>query len=292
MNELTNGVNILIILDYNGVVLGAILSQKGNTDEDFIRHMILNSIRMYNKRFRAQYGQVVIACEGGSWRKEVFPQYKANRKKSRTADDRDWDAIFSTINKVTEELKENFPYKIIKVRGAEADDIIGTIVEDTQEFGRNEEVMIVSADKDFIQLQKYSNVKQYSPMTKKFLNDPNPRKYLFEHLLKGDSGDGVPNVLSGDNVLVERIRQSAMTAKKIQAYVENADDLENFMDPEVYRNYCRNKTMIDLAETPAELKQEIINNYDDQKPASKMKVLNYLIKNRCRMLIECVQEFH
>jgi len=281
----------MILLDYNGIALAAVLAHKGDMEEDLIRHTVLNNIRMYNKMFRQKYGQVVVACEGGSWRKESFPQYKANRK-NRKDDGRDWDKLFKALNQITEDIKANFPYKVIKVRGAEADDIIGTLVENSQEFGNHEEIMIVSADKDFIQLQKYPNVKQYSPFTKKFVNDPNPRKYLFEHILKGDSGDGIPNVLSGDNVFVDKIRQSPMSKKKIDAYADNAEDLKNFMDPEVYRNYCRNVKMVDLAETPEPIKQEIINTFESQKTAPKMKILNYLIKNRMKMLIECIEEFH
>jgi len=282
----------MIIIDYNGIALGAVLAQRLDTDEDLIRHLILNNIRMYNKMFRNQYGQVVIACEGGSWRRDSFPQYKANRKKSRQDDDRDWDKLFKLINQVTKDLEENFPYKVVRVQGAEADDIIGALVEETQEFGKHEDVMIVSADKDFIQLQKYPNVKQYSPMMKKYLNDPNPRKYLFEHILKGDAGDGIPNVLSGDNVLVDGIRQSPMSKKKLETYTENAESLDTFMDSEVYRNYCRNKKLIDLSEMPPSLKEKIINTSENKKPASKMKILNYLIKNRCKMLIECIEEFY
>lgn len=51
----------------------------------------------------------------------------------------------------------------------EADDIINSLVEYTQEFGNYEKVMIISGDKDFAQLQKYSNVDQYSPITKSLL---------------------------------------------------------------------------------------------------------------------------
>ena len=190
-----------------------------------------------------------------------------------------------------DELGENFPYKTVRVSGCEADDVIAALVEHTQEFGNNEDVMIVSADKDFIQLHRYNNVRQFSPMTKKFIQDKNPRRYLFDQILKGDSSDGVPNILSPDNTFVDGIRQSPMTQKKMDMFFENADKLQEVMEPEVYRNYCRNKKMIDLGEAPAKLKEEIIDTYINIKPAHRMKILNYLIKNRCRLLIECVEEF-
>lgn len=281
----------MIIIDYNAIAIATIIVQKLDIDEDLIRHMILNSIRMYNKKFRNEYGQMVIATDSSNWRRDVFPEYKFKRRDGREESELDWTEIFRIINLVFEEIGDNLPYKTIKIDGCEADDIIGALVERTQEFGQGEDVMIVSADKDFIQLQKYNNVRQFSPMAKKFVQDPNPRRYLFEHVLKGDGSDGVPNVLSPDNTFVDGIRQSPMTKKKIEYFFENADNLESVMDREVYRNYCRNKKMIDLSETPQHLKDAVIDRYDSQKIAHRSKILNYLIKKRLKLLIECVEEF-
>ncbi len=284
----------MIIIDYNGIALGAIVTQKLAIEEDLIRHMILNTIRMYNKKFRDEYGQLVIACDASSWRREYFPEYKYKRRESREEDKStiDWSEVFRIINSVRDDLAENFPYKILHVDRCEADDIIGTLCENTQEFGKDEPVMIVSGDHDFIQLHKYKNVRQYSPITKKMITHKNPRQYLFEHVMKGDSGDGVPNVLSPDNTFVEKIRQSPVTQKKLDNWLASIEDLQNVMDTDTYRNYCRNRKVIDLSQTPDDLKQEIINKYESIKPASKLKVLNYLIKKRCKMLIESVEEFY
>lgn len=281
----------MIILDYNAIAIANIVVQKVAIDEDMIRHMILNSIRMYNKKFRDQYGQMVIANDSSNWRKEVFPQYKHSRKSNREASTIDWTEVFRIINLVFEEIGDNLPYKTVRVTGCEADDVIGALVERTQEFGNHDEVMIVSADKDFIQLQKYNNVRQFSPMTKKFIEHSDPVEYLFEHILKGDSGDGVPNVLSPDNTFSEGIRQSPMTKKKIDTYRVPVDQLPEVMGEEIYRNYCRNKRMIDLTQTPSNLVEEINKTYEESKPAHQSKVLNYLIKKRCKMLIECAGEF-
>ncbi len=283
----------MIIIDFNGIAMGNIIvnSNHGELNEDTIRHMILNSIRMHVKKHKAQYGQVVIACDGGSWRRDVFPQYKWSRRNNRKESKLDFDMIFTTLNKVREEISANMPYKLVYIRNVEADDIIGTLVEQTQEFGQMEDVMIISADKDFIQLQKHGNVKQYSPMTKKFISDPNPRSYLFEHILKGDSSDGIPNVLSSDDTFVEGIRQSPMTKKKIQSYVDNAEELERFMGQETYRNYKRNQLLVDLEYVPEAIKKDIIDTYDSAKVQPRMKILNYFIKNRCKLLIECIEDF-
>ena len=283
----------MIIIDYNGIAMGNIIVNQKRMDmnEDTIRHMILNSIRMHVKKHKAEYGQVVIACDGGSWRRDVFPQYKWARRNNRTESSLDFDLIFKCLNMVRDEISQNMPYKVVHIPNVEADDIIGTLVEQTQEFGQHEDIMIISADKDFIQLQKYGNVKQYSPMTKKFIKDDNPHSYLFEHVLKGDSSDGIPNVLSGDDTFVESIRQSPMTKKKIQEYVDNAENLESYMTAEVYRNYKRNQLLVDLAYVPTEIKKSIIDTSEAVKVPHRMKILNYLIKNRCKLLIECIEDF-
>ena len=282
----------MILLDYSQIALSNIIVQKLN-DEDMIRHMILNSIRMYNKKYRKEYGQMVICADGsGYWRKDYFPEYKGMRKKNRKESDQDWGEIFRILNLVREELKENFPYKVIHIDGCEADDVIGTLTMNTQEFGQHEPVMIISSDKDFIQLHKYNNVKQYSPIQKKMVVDKSPRTYKFEHICRGDKGDGIPNILSPDNAIMEGIRQAPMTKKKIEHWADNMDNLKEIMTQDEYRNYQRNKTLIDLEEIPDVHQKNIINTFMEQKLPMKIKVLNYLIKKRCNLLIECVEEFY
>jgi hypothetical protein len=282
----------MILIDYNQIALSNIFMQR-LAEESLIRHMILNSIRMYNKKYRDEYGQMVICCDGfNTWRKEYFPEYKASRRKNRDNSDFDWVEIFRVLHLVRDEIKEHLPYKVIHEEGLEADDIIGTLAMRTQEFGMNEPVMIISSDKDFIQLQKYPNVKQFSPMQKKFVTDKNPRTYLFNHIMRGDTGDGVPNVLSPDDTFVSENSQTPLWQKKIDEWLENSDNLREVMDETTYRNYQRNKTLIDLEEIPEHLQNTIINTFDKQTPALKMKVLNYLIKKRCTNLIEVVEEFY
>lgn len=282
----------MIIIDYSGIALASIITQRLDIKEDVIRHVILNTIRMYNKKFRDEYGQMVIACDSSTWRRDYFPNYKFKRREGREESTMDWNEVFRIINGVRDDLAEHFPYKVVTINKAEADDIIGTLTIETQEFGKHEPVMIVSADKDFIQLHKFSNVKQYSPLLKKFIVEKNPRMYILEHIFKGDSGDGVPNILSPDNTFVEGIRQSPVTKKKIQEWTDNIDNIASVLDAETYRNFIRNKKLIDLTETPDSVKQEIINTYDEIKVSHKSRVLNYLIKKRCKMLIECVGDFY
>ena len=279
----------MILIDYSQIAISNIIVQKLN-DENMIRHMILNSIRMYNKRYRDQYGQMVICADGmNTWRKDFYPYYKAHRKKGRDESSQDWTEIFRILHLVRDEIKANLPYKVLHMEGVEADDIIGSLVMHTQEFGNDEPVMIVSSDKDFIQLQKYKNVKQFSPIQKKMVTDDNPRTYLWNHIMRGDSGDGIPNVLSDDDTFVSEKTQTPLRQAKIDMWLENADNLREVMDETTYRNFQRNKKLIDLTDIPENHQQLIINTFIEQPLAMKMKVLNYLIKKRCNQLIEVVE---
>ena len=132
------------------------MAQVGNyatnaLDENLFRHMVLNTIRANKVKFGITFGEFVIACDDKKlWRRDFFPYYKANRKKAREESDVDWPAIFNTLNKIKLELKEYFPYRVIQIEGAEADDIIGTIV-----HNYDDRILILSGDKDFRQLQRY-----------------------------------------------------------------------------------------------------------------------------------------
>ena len=254
-------------------------------DESMVRHMILNSIRMYRKEHHSEYGEVVLTWDSKhSWRRDYFPEYKAGRRKGREESDLNWDDIFGTLNKIRNEIRENFPYKYLEVFGAEADDIIGFVCEDNQD----EKIMIISGDKDFIQLQKYPNVKQWSPITKKDINGFDPTIYLKEHILKGDTSDGVPNVLSPDNTFVDGLRQRPLSRKKIQSWLVGGGSDWN---DEVKRNFQRNLTLIDLTKTPEELKNQIRLEYNNASHGDRSKLLNYFMIYKLRELTDNIGDF-
>jgi len=281
----------MILVDFNGIAIATVVINKV-IDEEMIRHMILNSLRMYNLKFRKEYGEMILCCDSrNNWRREYYPQYKAGRRKGRTQSDIDWNKAFEILNKVRSEIRENFPYKVIEIEECEADDIIGTLVANTQEFGQYENVKIVSADGDFKQLQAYENVSQFSPLLKKDVVDTSPKVNLRIKIIKGDAGDGVPNVLSDDNVFVEGIRQTPVTKKKLEGIVQDLEQ-DMVLDTTWYRNFQRNRTLIDLSYTPDRLKTKIINEYEVQKPASNRSlVLPFLINKNMKQLIESVEEF-
>ena len=261
-------------------------------NEDLVRHMVLNSLRGHNKKFRKEYGEMVIACDSKNvWRREIFPNYKAGRKATRAKSEHDWDAIFSMLHTIKDEIRSFLPYKVIELETAEADDIIATLVKRIQnQVGPNHEkkVLILSGDKDFIQLHG-PNVKQYNPVLNKFVGKgEDPVIYIKKHILKGDRSDGVPNVLSDDNVFIEGRRQRPLSKKKIDAWVN-----EVFMTftEEEQKNYSRNRKLIDLSCIPPELEEKIINEFIDAKVASRDKILNYFITKKLKTLIEVIDEF-
>ena len=285
----------MILIDYNAIAISNIVTQKMDLDENLIRHMILNSIRMYRKKYFREFGEIVITSDGSKNRRyEVFPQYKFKRKDARKESKIDWQEVFRITNKVFDEIRENFPYKVVVHDQCEADDVIAQLVVNSQvEFGHQEKVMIISSDKDFGQLQKYSNVSQYSPMLKKEIVIVNPRRHLLELILRGDQSDGIPNVLSIDDCFTEGVRQTPLREAKIDEIMKDLDDGELLYAASWYRNYLRNKKLIDLTETPSTLKQEIINNFEQQgdKSDNKKKVMNYLIVNGCINLVEVIGDF-
>jgi 5'-3' exonuclease len=283
----------MILIDYNGIAISNVVTQKLRIDENLIRHMILNSIRLHRKKFHKQYGEVVICCDGmKNWRLDVFPQYKHKRRDARKQSDIDWNEVFRITNLVRDELKENFPYKVIEVPECEADDIIAQLALQTTEFGKHEEVMIISGDKDFAQLQVHKNIKQYSPVQNKFITEKNPKLQLMELILKGDTSDGVPNVLSDDNCFVSNIRQTPLRQKVIDDIIKKVSENEGPILEPWWRNYQRNRRLIDLTMTPDAIKQKIIDTYEGQdKWPNKGKVLPYLVTKQCRLLLEEVQDF-
>lgn len=275
-------------------------SQASELSENLIRHMVLSSILSYKKKFSGEYGELVFCTDDRNyWRKEVFPYYKENRKKMRDASKYDWNLIFNTLNKIRDEIREIFPYIVIQVEGAEADDIIGTMVRYSQNkitvnntlVPEPDKVLILSGDKDFVQLQKYSNVRQYSPMMKKYITTDDPKRTLVEHIFTGDSGDGIPNVLSQDSVFVtDGVRQKPLRKDKMKMWIDLGNP-EMIGDDNILRNYKRNEQLIDLDFTPINIQENIIKCYENGAIGERRNLLNYFIKNKLKYLLESISEF-
>ena len=279
----------MILVDMNQISLASLMMHlhmnKGELEEEMVRHMILNSVRMYRTMFNEDYGEIVLTYDSRAyWRREVFPQYKHSRRKGRETDDKDWDSIFGVLNQIKDEIKEFLPYKVVETYGAEAHDVIATLCKHYQ----SEKIMIVSGDKDFIQLQKYDNVSQYSPITKKLVNGVDAVVYIKEHILKGDKSDGIPNVLSPDHTFTDDLRQRPLTSKKMKSIL--AQDIDDLND-ELKRNYQRNEKLINLDNVPEKLEGNILDDFKSATCGDRSKLLDYFIDKRLKSLTEQIGEF-
>ena len=279
----------MIIVDVNQIMISNLMVQINgrqavDLNEEFVRHMILNSLRAHNKKFRKEYGQMVIACDSSNvWRRQAFPNYKAGRKANRAKSEHDWEFIFDVLAKIKKEIKDFLPYKVIAVDTAEADDIIAALCRRIKE-----KILILSGDKDFIQLHN-EKIRQYNPVLNKFVGkDENPSLYIREHILKGDRSDGIPNILSDDNVFIEGRRQTPLTKKKIEAWVNEV--VPTFNDVQ-QKNYERNRQLIDLNCIPKELESNINREFDNVEVATRDKILGYFINKKLKTLIESIDEF-
>lgn len=289
----------MILIDYSQVCVAAILAfsadiKRGseNDKKDLIRHVALNSLRAYKKKYKKEFGEMVIACDSRNyWRKEFFPNYKGMRKKAREESDLDWGLIFNTLSEIREDLKEHFGYKVIHVDRCEADDVIAVLAESTQEFGKFEPVMIVSSDKDFKQLHEYDNVKQFSPMLKKQItvNKKELHAWLTEHVVKGDAGDGIPNIMSKDDVFMIGERQKNVSSKRLQEFIDNG--FSACKNDEERRNWQRNSTLVMFKYIPDDVKESVLEAYEVPPKGDKNSIMNYLIKHRCRNLLDDIEDF-
>jgi 5'-3' exonuclease len=282
----------MIIFDYNQVAISNLMEQIGSSktqvEEGLVRHMILNTIRTYVKKFKESHGpEVVIACDNKNyWRRDIFPYYKASRKKAREASGHDWNTIFECLNKIRQELRDHSPYKVVTVDTCEADDIIATL---TMKYSATQKIMILSSDKDFAQLQRYPNVEQFSPILKKYIKEPLPLLQLKQLIIRGDKGDGIPNILSADDVFVTGSRQKPITEVKIIGWMNQ--DPKEFCNEDMFRNFTRNEILIDLTKIPEKLTEQILHTYDNSSGHTKQEFMNYMIANRLKNLIEVLNEF-
>ena len=287
----------MILVDFTQIAIGGImvaLNRGEELDEGLVRHLVLNSLRYYRSKFNEKYGELIICCDSKHyWRRDYFPNYKANRKKDRASSGHDWDFIFTSLNDVRDEIKEHFPYKVLEVYGAEADDIIATLVK-----SEKDDTIIISSDKDFIQLHGF-NVKQYSPVSKKFVNGTVPQDYLREHIIKGDRSDGVPNVLSPDDTFTESKRQKPIRKTMLITLTEA---MEKWEPKDLFqlakcnrdtwvRNWQRNETLIDLNKIPDDIRNEILREFKDTQTGDRSKLFNYFVEHKLNNLIQSIGDF-
>ncbi len=286
-----------ILVDFTPIIISAVnVGDKTfgeNLTEGIIRHLSLNMILSFKKQFTQKYGKMIICIDKGNvWRKDYFPHYKFSRRKSREDSPLDWELIYNSIKNLIQEMKDYLPYHVIECDRCEADDVIGTLVD---YFQHNElvnegfelvpqQTVIISRDKDFKQLHK-SNVVQWNPLEKKWIRELNPTNCLIEQVIRGDSSDGIPNILSQDDSFVLKIRQKPIR----QTFIDNI--INNGVNEDIKENYQRNKQLIDLSMIPDVYKNKIIDNYKNYKPQPRTRLLNYIVDKQLKNLYENIQYF-
>ena len=277
----------MILVDISQLLVASTFMsmKKEETEVDMkkLRYMILNSLRMYRKKYANEFGELIICCDGSlSWRREVFPHYKAGRKTGREASPLNWSQIFGCFDQMLKELKETFPYQLIRVDTAEADDIIGTLV--IRQRKEDERTLIISSDKDFIQLQREDNVFQFSPAAKKWINGVEPIEFLKEHILRGDKGDGIPNVLSSGSCIVSGVRQTPLTKKLI-------DEWNGSIPSEHTLRFEENTELIDLRWTPWHLQNAILEQKHQEAKGSRNMLPAYFTEHNLETLTKHIGDF-
>lgn len=302
----------MILIDYSQFIIASVVVATSNLDKNDLQDLDINSVRYIfleslintKKKYHKDYGDIVICCDSKNvWRTKHFPYYKYNRKKMKDAEDTaiNWKIVYESVSILIEELKEHFPYKVVHVDYAEGDDVIASLVKWSQTNnlvqeglnifldGEPQKILILSSDNDFKQLQIYKNVTQYSYLLKKFVKEPNPKKYLFEKIIRGDVGDGIPNIYSEEDSFVIGKRQKPIRSNNIDIWYEQK--IPDFMNDEFKKErFLKNKKLIDLIEEiPDDIYNNIINEFENVKTGNKKNLLNYMVTNKIQKLIDHIE---
>ena len=274
----------MILVDANQIAISHLMVRQKIEDGiniDSIRRSIVKVLARIQKQYGAEYGKMVLCYDDKSyWRTQVFPFYKKNRKQERETSKYDWDMVFSVLNKIRDEIRRNLPYYVIQVQGAEADDVIAAL---SRYNHSSDKILILSADKDFIQLHKYPTVKQYDPIRNRWIENEDPIQYLQEHIIRGDRSDGIPNILTCDDAIVNGKMQKKMSKEKISALASmDPADFTNYIR---LRNWKRNSELIDFAKIPRPIVDNIIMTYNKYRVNTSIDI-QYFIDNNIQDLIE------
>lgn len=160
----------------------------------------VKTVKSFAKSYNA--GSVIIAADHGSstFRKEIYPQYKDNRKelfKDQTeTEKREFELFFEEFENTLEELAKYFT--VFRYKGVEADDIAAWIVRNRQKYNY-EQIWLISSDRDW-DLLISDNVSRFSYVTRKEITVDTwdygipIDKYISYKCLIGDSGDNIPGI--------------------------------------------------------------------------------------------------
>jgi hypothetical protein len=274
----------MILVDANQIAISHLMVRQKIEDGiniDSIRQSIVRVLARIQKQFGPEYGKMVLCYDDKNyWRTQAFPFYKKNRKQERETSKYDWDLVFSVLNKIRDEIRRYLPYYVIQVQGAEADDVIAVL---SRKHHLDDKILILSADKDFIQLQQYEAVKQYDPIRNRWIVNDNPVHYLQEHIVRGDRSDGIPNILTCDDAIVNGKTQKKMSKEKIASLANmKPEEFTNYIR---LRNWKRNSELIDFSKIPTSIVDNIIMTFNKYRTNPSVNI-QYLIDNNIQNLIE------
>lgn len=222
-----------------------------NPEFNLHRHQLITSLLFLIKKFNPN--EVVLGIDNKlNWRKKLYTDYKAHRKAKRDQDVFPWDAYYTYLEELIQDIKDNFPFKVIEQRYAECDDIIAILCKYSPFSGEN---IVVTSDKDFVQLLSLPHVKIYDPIKRKFMEEKQPKIFLEAKILMGDKSDNIPAI---------KPRVGEKTAWKL---ANNKDELDALLhDAEsgkAYRkNYKLNRILIDFNSIPDVIKTKVLKQYD------------------------------
>jgi hypothetical protein len=288
----------MILIDFNQIIISLSIRELNNTlreePDDIVEYsavmnLFLEYVLSVKKKYSKKYGNIVICCDNKHfWRKDVFPYYKHSRKKDRETSKFDWNFVFDGMSSIKRDLIDYFPYRVLEVDKTEADDIIAIL---TKEYYHLEKILILSSDKDFKQLQIYDGVFQYSQSAGKFLVTENPLKFLREHIIRGDRSDGIPNILSDDDVFATGKRQISLRKKSIIDMMDISKNPSEFCNEDMIRRYDRNKQLIDFSCIPDEIVNNILDLFVKSPNGNNRTMMEYFQSRRMMMFFMQLDNF-
>lgn len=292
----------VLLVDFNNLLFRTlyvreVYIQSEIPDFQLWRFLVYDSIYSCIKRFRIS--EVVLAVDDKvSWRRSYFPRYKESRKKQRDKSDVDFKIVFSVINKFIRELKHSMPFKIIKVRSAEADDVIGILA---LEFGN---CIVSSNDEDFMQLVGEKDNRLWNPSNQKFSEFPininkdkkgtpvmckSKEEFLNYKILMGQPKDDIFNIKTptnwGKTPETEGKRKpgfGVISAQKVmKAGVHEWIEKEQLED-----RYKRNSVLIDFHRIPNVINNRIGDVYNNHTYPPPENIYKFFKEFQMRYFLE------
>lgn len=288
-----------MVIDISNISIATLMNnfkpkEQASITIEIIRHLVLDTLRFNVVKFKGEYPEIVIAFDDRNyWRRQKAWYYKKRRQIEHEESEWDWDRLNNFLNPVFEEIRQNMPYLGLKVEFAEADDIIAVVTK--KAVGEGRRVLVVSADSDFTQLQKYNGVRQWSPPQKKWVTPKygSPRNDLRYKNIKGDKKDSIACIKIRNDYIVTKVegeRAPAVKSSELEAWLE-ADDPTTLMTPEWAARYKENEELRDFEFIPKDIENSIIEAYNTPKSGSKAKMERYFMDNKLSRMFEKLSDF-